>query len=88
MENYNEIKQTHKQDEFLDFMQHGDDFFKIELYRPARAWYMRALELNIERERVRKKIADCNRLIAHEVKIIWILVAIALFFVLLSVILS
>jgi hypothetical protein len=65
--------------EFRDFMQRGDDFYKIELWRPAKAWYRRALEYNIEPDKVRKQIAACDRLIAYEVKVIWIIFAIALF---------
>jgi hypothetical protein len=62
---------------FQDYMQHGDDFCKIELWRPARNWYKKALELKIERESVLKKIAECDKSIVIEVKIIWKLVAIA-----------
>jgi hypothetical protein len=62
---------------FLDYMQHGDDFCKIELWRPAKNWYKKALELNIESERVLQKIADCDKSIAYEVKIILRLIAVA-----------
>lgn len=64
--------------EFRDLIERGDDFYKIELWRPARAWYKRALELNIEPENVKKKIAECDRLLAYEVKVIWILAAVLL----------
>lgn len=62
---------------FLDRMQHGDDFLKIELLRPAKKWYQKALELNIEPEKVKQKIAECDRLLAFEIKVIKILAAIA-----------
>ncbi len=62
---------------FMDRMQHGDDFLKIELLRPAKSWYKKALELNIETEKVRQKIAECDRLLAFEIKVIKILVIIA-----------
>ena len=62
---------------FLDRMQHGDDFLKIELLRPAKKWYKKALELNIEPEKVKQKIAECDRLLAFEIKVIKILAAIA-----------
>ncbi len=75
---YTENKTSHKEREFMDFVQHGDDFFKIELWRPARAWYKRALELNIETEKLKNKIAECDRLQAYEVKVIWTLVVIVL----------
>lgn len=63
---------------FQDFMQHGDDFCKIELWRPAKAWYKLALDLDIEAEKVRRKIAECDQSLVFERKVIWILVAIAL----------
>jgi|WetSurSiteA1Bulk_404760.scaffolds.fasta_scaffold273420_1 hypothetical protein len=72
-----ETAMTAAERKFRDYMKHGDDFCKIELWRPARNWYKKALALNIERERVMQKIADCDRSIAYEVKIIWRLVAIA-----------
>ncbi len=62
---------------FEDLMQHGDDFLKIELLRPAKSWYKKALALNIEPEKVKEKIAECDRLLAFEIKVIKILVAIA-----------
>ena len=61
---------------FMDLMQHGDDFLKIELLRPAKSWYKKALELNIETEKVKQKIAECDRLLAFEIKVIKILAAI------------
>lgn len=63
--------------QFQDFMQHGDDFYKIELWRPAKAWYKMALDLDIEAEKVRRKIAECDQSLAYERKVIWILIAIA-----------
>lgn len=55
--------------EFIDRVQHGDDFFKIQLLKYARGWYRKALEMNIETEMVRQKIAECDRLIAIETKV-------------------
>lgn len=63
--------------EFRDAMQHADDFLKIELLRPAKKWYQKALDYNIEKEKVEQKIAECNRLIKFEQKIIWVVVALA-----------
>jgi len=62
---------------FMDLMQHGDDFLKIELLRPAKNYYQRALELHPDKEEIKQKIADCDRLLAFERKVIWILVSIA-----------
>jgi hypothetical protein len=77
-----ESKSTPVERVFKDLMQHGDDFYKIELWRPAKKWYKKALELNIEPEKVSQKISECDRLLAFEVKVIWILAAIAAGFVL------
>jgi hypothetical protein len=61
---------------FLDLMRHGDNFFKIELLRPAKKYYKEALNLNLETEKVRQKITECDRLLAFELKVIRILVAV------------
>ena len=62
--------------EFVDLMQHGDDLLKIELLRPAKQWYQRALKLNMETRKVEQKIAECDRLLAFEIKVIKILVVV------------
>lgn len=77
---------SHAEILFADLMRHGDDFFKIELLRPAKAWYKKALELNIETENVKQKIAECDRLIAYEVKVIKILVVVTAILVIASLI--
>jgi len=63
--------------DFLDCMQRGDDFFKIELLRPAKFWYTKALEYDIDSEKVLQKISQCNTLLAHENKVIIILSSLA-----------
>ena len=73
---------SHSEREYLDLMRHGDNFFKIELLRPAKSYYQKALQLNIETEKVKQRIAECDRLLAFEIKVIWILVIIAACFVL------
>lgn len=85
-QDYLETTMTPAERKFLDYMQHGDDFCKIELWRPAKNWYKKALELNIESENILQKIADCDKSIANEVKIIWRLVAIAVVLILACVI--
>jgi hypothetical protein len=74
---YSESELTLAEHKFVDFMQHGDDFFKIEIWRLAISWYKKAYELNIESKRVKQKIAGCDRLVIYELKIIRILVVIA-----------
>jgi hypothetical protein len=68
--------------EYKDIIQHADDFFKIELLRPAKKWYTKALELNIENEKVKQRIAECDKLLALERKVIWILTAVVVVIVL------
>jgi hypothetical protein len=59
--------------EFQDLMDQGDNFFKIELLRPAKKYYMQALQLNIDSEKVKQKIAECDKLLTFEKRVIWIL---------------
>ncbi len=60
----------------MDLMQHGDDFLKIELLSPAKSWYKKALELNIESEKVEQKITECDLLLILDIKVFKILAAI------------
>lgn len=78
MSNYNlETMESTTLRDFKEFMQKGDDFFKIELLRPAKAWYSKALSLNIQPDLVKSKINECDRLLAFEIKVVKILLAIA-----------
>jgi hypothetical protein len=63
---------------FVELVQRGDDFYKIELLRHAKSWYKKALELNMETEKINQKIEDCNKKLASERKITFILIAIAI----------
>jgi len=54
-------------------IEHGDDFLKIELLRPALSYYRRALVLNPGNEEIERKIAECERLLVIERRAIWIL---------------
>ena len=67
-----------KEELFNDFLQRGDDFAKIEIFRSALTWYKRALELDIEPEKVRSRIDRCNRELKFERKVFSILGAVAL----------
>jgi hypothetical protein len=71
--------------EFKDLMQHADDFFKIELLRQAKNWYKKALELNIETEKVQHQIAECDRLLAYENRVVKIIGALATIVILIVV---
>jgi len=78
MEHYNPEAHLNKNKrDFEEFIQKGDDFFKIELLRPAKKWYKKALELNIETDKVKHKIAECDRLLAFERKVVRILLLFA-----------
>jgi len=61
---------------YLDCVQKADDFMKIEIYRSAKEWYIRASELNLNQELIRGKLDNCNRLIQQEKKRILIIVSI------------
>jgi len=63
--------------DFVDFMQRGDDFYKIELLRQAKSWYLKALGLHTDNETVKTQIAACDRLLAYERKVVRILLIIA-----------
>lgn len=63
--------------ELMDLLQHGDDFLKIELLRPAKTYYERALKLHPGDEKIREKIAECDKLIAFEKMVITVLVIVA-----------
>jgi len=58
---------------FEENMQRGDDFFKIEIFRSAKAWYQKALEMNMKQDIVKKRIAECDRLLKYERKVFSIL---------------
>lgn len=77
-----------KESTFSDYMQRGDDFFKIELLRQAQQWYKCALAFNIETEIVKSRISECERLLAFERKVVYILISIFLAFSLVYLIAS
>ena len=62
---------------FAEFMLRGDDFFKIELLRQAKSWYSKALNLFPGNETVKHQLAECERLLAFERKVVRILMAVA-----------
>jgi hypothetical protein len=62
--------------DFAEFMLRGDDFFKIELLRQAKSWYSKALNLLPGNETAKHQLAECERLLAFEAKVIRILLVI------------
>ncbi|MDO9255181.1 MAG: hypothetical protein Q7U54_06685 [Bacteroidales bacterium] len=63
--------------DFAEFMQRGDDFFKIQLLRQALTWYNKALSLDSEDKKVKSHISECERLIAFENKVVYTLISVA-----------
>jgi hypothetical protein len=61
---------------FNDFIGHGDDFMKIQIYRNAREAYTNALETNFNNELALSKLSDCNALIKSESRAIIIIVTV------------
>lgn len=61
---------------FNEFINHGDDFIKIQIYRNAREYYSQALETNFNNELADKKLVECNALIKSESKAIIAIVSI------------
>jgi hypothetical protein len=59
-----------------DLLRQADDFFKIELLRPARSYYEKALLFDPASKKIQHQISECDRLLAFERKVIWILLAV------------
>jgi tetratricopeptide (TPR) repeat protein len=77
MENNNsESKLNSAESNFIDFVQRGDDFYKIELLRQAKAWYEKALKIYPDNGMVKSRIAECIRKLAFENKVVYILISI------------
>lgn len=55
--------------DFMEFKQRGDDFFKIELFRPAKSWYTKALAFNMQTEKLQNLITECDKLLTFERKV-------------------
>ena len=67
------LEMTPIQIEFAEYMHRGDDFFKIELLRQAKFWYSKALDLNIETDRVKNQLNEVEKLLVFERKTVgWI----------------
>jgi hypothetical protein len=73
---------------FREYMQQGDDFMKIEIFRSAKAWYKKAMDLNMENMKVQEKIDECNRLLNYERKVFTILGVIATVIIVIVIIIN
>ncbi|MCK9400242.1 MAG: hypothetical protein M0Q51_09680 [Bacteroidales bacterium] len=63
--------------QFRELMYNGDDFFKIEIYRNAVKYYKDAAKLDVDKDLANQKVAECELLLRHERKVIYILLSIA-----------
>ncbi|MDD5571447.1 MAG: hypothetical protein PHD97_09890 [Bacteroidales bacterium] len=63
---------------FNEYITRGEDFCKIEIYRNAKEWFQKALEMNINNILVKEKIDICDKKIKKEKKIIYTIVAAAI----------
>jgi hypothetical protein len=64
--------------DFIEFVQRGDDFYKIQLLRHAKSFYKKAMEMNRDNEKIEQKIAVCDKELAFERKVTIILVSIVI----------
>jgi hypothetical protein len=64
-----------------EMMQQADDFFKIEILRPAKTYYERALAMDPKNSKAMHRITECNRMLAFEMKVIWSLLGLAVILV-------
>jgi hypothetical protein len=75
LENNENISPEEKK--FRELMQVGDDFIKIEIYRSAVKNYREAAKLGIDDSLASQKVAECERLLNRERRVIYIVIAIA-----------
>jgi hypothetical protein len=68
-----ESKKDSAESIFNEFVERGDDFYKIQLLRQAIAWYRKAYDINNKNETVLSRITECERLLAFETKVVYIL---------------
>lgn len=61
---------------FSDYMQRGDDFYKIELLRQAITWYNKAFDINKNDEVLKYRLSECKRLLEYETKVVYILLSV------------
>jgi len=45
---------------YNEYITMGDNFMNIHIYRSAKEWYNKALDLNVDNPTVQAKLADCN----------------------------
>ncbi|MFA6922747.1 MAG: hypothetical protein WC223_00700 [Bacteroidales bacterium] len=63
---------------FNEYITRGEDFCKIEIYRNAKEWFHKALEMNINNPLAKEKIEMCDNKIKREKKMIFSIIAAAI----------
>ncbi len=84
--NNSESKTSQAQTIFKEFMLRGDDFYKIELLRQAKNYYLKALNLDVDNETAKACISECETLLSYENKVVTILITVVSVLVLLCLI--
>ncbi len=69
---------TPDEQKLSELFRQADDYFKIELLRPAKTYYQRALALDPKNTRAKQRISECDKLLAYEIKVMWILVVVTI----------
>ena len=67
---------TPEEQKLVELFRQADDYFKIDLLRPAKTFYEKALALDPKNAKARQRITECDQLLAYEMKVIWILLAV------------
>lgn len=62
---------------YREYMQMGDYFLKMPIYRNAKEWYAKALAMRANDDAATQKIKDCKLLISKETKLIIVVLVIA-----------
>jgi hypothetical protein len=78
---------TPEERKFREFMNTGDDFIKIEIFRSAASYYGKALALKPGDAEAGRKLAETREKIKKENRAIYVIVAVAAVAVLLAVVL-
>jgi hypothetical protein len=62
---------------YYEFIEQGDNYMKIEIYRNAKKCYQKALALGIHNDEIKEKLSICNKTLKKESRSIIAVLAIA-----------
>ena len=68
---------TPEEKAYQEYMTQAESFMKIEIFRSARNWYNKALELNLHNDEVKEKLSICKKVLKKESRNIIAIVVIA-----------